>query len=101
MTQEKDKTKPPTQTICAGGRIAYDFPIRYAPNRVVRFEDLTSWSSIPEGYFAQLVTIFQNEKFYDHKFRGQEIKYTKKAKSKSAECSPQNVYMSGSLSYNW
>jgi len=50
MTQEKDKTKPPTQTICAGGRIAYDFPIRYAPNRVVRFEDLTSWSSIPEGH---------------------------------------------------
>ena len=40
MTQEKDKTKPPTQTICAGSRIAYDFPIRYAPNRVVRFKAL-------------------------------------------------------------
>jgi len=44
--------------ICAGDGIAYYFPIRYAPYRVVRIKTLrASWSSISEGHERKCRTI--------------------------------------------
>jgi len=73
------KQNRPRKVNCAGGRVAYDFPIRYAPNRIVHFEALrASWSSIPKGHKRKCRTIgtyFSKLQIFNHSKMNELKKY--------------------------